>query len=216
MAFWITDKSREWVEAAEAERGHSTDAVWASKLLSDDLMRWSRWWLGLAVFVLAFVAAGVVGSVGMMLLIEPPGGGDTIVAIVVMVLAIVVLVAAAGMLWRLHRSGRRLARSLRWWLALRADAVPNQGFAGWVAPRAALFNPSVFVRVLTGTLAGLVAIFGFSMIGYALTENVVLLISAALWGVLGVACCIGQFGGVIRLVAGLGDADPVWSRIRGR
>lgn len=216
MAFWITDKAREWVDAAETESGHSTDAVWASKLLGDDLMRWSRWWLGLAVFVLAFVAAGVVGSVGMMLLIEPPGGGDTIMAVIVLVLTIVMLVAAVGMLWQLHRSGRRLARSLRWWLALRAGAVPNQGFVGWVAPRAALFNPSVFVRVLTGTLAGLVGIFGFSMIGYALTENVVLLISAALWGVLGVACCIGQFGGVIRLIAGLGDADPVWSRVRGR
>jgi hypothetical protein len=216
VAFWITDESGEWVDAAEAERGHPTDAVWVSRLLSDDLMRWSRWWLGFAGFVVAFVAAGVVGSVGMMLLIEAPGGGDTIVAVIVMVLAIVVLVAAAGLLWQLHRSGRRLARSLRWWLALRADAVPHQGFVGWVAPRAVLFNPSVFARVLTGTLAGLVGIFGFSMIGYALTENAVLLISAALWGVLGTASCIGQFGGVIRLVAGLGGSDPVRSRIRGR
>ncbi|GGU14631.1 hypothetical protein [Nocardioides albus] len=216
MAFWITDKAQEWVEAAETESGHSTDAVWASKLLSDDLMRGSRWWLGLAAFVLAFVAAGAAGSVGMMLLIEPPIGGDVIAAVLVMLLAIVVLVAAVGMLWQLHRSGRRLAHSLRWWLALRADAVPNQGFAGWVGPRAALFNPSVFVRVLTATLAGLVGIFGFSMIGYALTENAVLLISAALWGVLGTACLFGQLGGVMKLVAGLGDADPMWSRIRGR
>lgn len=216
MAFWITDKAQEWVEAAEAERGDSTDAVWASQLLSDDLMRWSRWWLGLAGFAIAFVAAGTAGSVGMMLFIEPPTGGDVVAAVIVVVLAVVVLGAAAWTLWRLHRSGRRLARSLRWWLALRAGAVPHQGFAGWVAPRAVLFNPSVFVRVLTATLAGLVGIFGLSMIGYALSENVVLLISATLWGVLGTACCIGQLGGVMRLVAGLGDTDPMWSRIRGR
>ncbi|TQL68967.1 hypothetical protein FB381_2868 [Nocardioides albertanoniae] len=216
MAFWIKDESREWIDSAEADRGNSTDAVWASKLLSDDLMRWSRWWVGLGMFVLAFVAAGFVGSLAMMLIVDAPGGGETVVAIVVTVLALVVLIAAAGVLWRLHRSGRRLARALRWWLALRADAVPNQGFGGWVAPRAALFNPSVFVRVLTSSLAGLVGIFGFSMIGYAFSENVVILIAAVLWGVLGVACCIGQLGGVMRLVAGLGDADPVWSRISGR
>jgi hypothetical protein len=37
-----------------------------------------------------------------------------------------------------------------------------------------------------------------------------------LWGVLGVACAVGQLGGVVRLVSGLGDADPVWNRIRAR
>lgn len=217
MAFWITDKAQEWVEAAESETGHSTDAVWASKLLSDDLMRWSRWWLGLAAFVVAFVAAAVAGSFGMMSLVDAPGGtGEVIVVLAVAVVAFVVLVVTSIVLWRLHRSGRRLARSLRWWLARRAYAVPNQGFAGWVAPRAALFNPAVFVRVLTATLAGLVGIFGFSMIGYSVTENAVLLISAVLWGVLGTACCIGQLGGVMRLVAGLGDADPIWSRVQGR
>lgn len=215
MAFWITDKAKEWVEAAESESGHSTDAVWASKLLSDDLMRWSRWWLGLAAFAVAFVAAATAGSLVMMLFIDAPGGaGEVVVVLAIAVAALVVLAVAAVVLWRMHRSGRRLARSLRWWLALRADAVPNQGFAGWVAPRAALFNPAVFVRVLTATLSGLVGIFGFSMIGYSVTENAVLLISAVLWGVLGTACCIGQLGGVMRLVAGLGDADPVWSRIQ--
>jgi hypothetical protein len=162
-------------------------------------------------------AAATAGSLTMMLFLDPPGsGGEVIVVLAIALVALVALAAAAVVLWRLHRSGRRLARSLRWWLGLRAGAVPDQGFAGWVAPRAALFNPAVFVRVLTATLAGLVGIFGFSMIGYSATENAVLLISAVLWGVLGTACCIGQLGGVIRLVAGLGEADPMWSRVRGR
>ena len=217
MAFWITDRAEEWVEAAESETGHSSDAVWASKLRSDDLMRWSRWWLGLAAFAVAFVAAATVGSLVMMLLIDAPGGaGEVVVVLAASAVALLVLVATTVVLWRLHRSGRRLARSLRWWLGLRAGAVPDQGFAGWVAPRAALFNPAVFVRVLTATLSGLVGIFGFSMIGYSVTENAVLLISAVLWGLLGTTCCLGQLGGVIRLVAGLGDADPVWNRIGGR
>lgn len=54
------------------------------------------------------------------------------------------------------------------------------------------------------------------MIGYSVAQSAVLLVAATLWGVLGTACCIGQLGGVMRLVAGLGDADPIWSRIRGR
>lgn len=132
-----------------------------------------------------------------------------------LVVAGVMLASCALVLWRLHRSGRRLARALRWWLALRAGALPDQGFAGWVAPRAVLGKPAVFVRVLTSTLSGLIGMFGSSMIGYSVTEAPVLLPTLVLWGVLGVACAVGQYGAVVRFVNGLGDADPVWSRIRG-
>lgn len=217
MAFWVAGRSREWVEAAESATGNSTDAVWASQLLRDDLMRWSRWWLGLGTFVGAFVTAGLAGSLGMTLVVDPPEQTSAVLMMVgVLVVTAVALVFCTVVLWRLHRSGRRLARALRWWLAQRADAVPDQGFAGWVAPRAALFAPAVFLRVLTATFSGLIGIFGFSMIGYSATEATVLLATLVLWGMLGVACTVGQLGGVVRLVSGLGDADPVWSRIRGR
>lgn len=73
VTFWITERAREWVEAAEVEGGNSTDAVWASQLLSDDLLRWSRWWLGLGTFLVALVAAVAAGSLGMTLAIDPPG-----------------------------------------------------------------------------------------------------------------------------------------------
>ncbi|NIK59439.1 hypothetical protein [Kribbella shirazensis] len=213
---WITDKSQEWVEAAESETGHSTDAVWASELLRDDLMRWSRWWLGLAAFVGAFTAAGTAGSLGMALLVDGPGDMGSVIAVAgILVVAVVTLAICAVVLWRLHRSGRRLARALRWWLGLRAGMVPR-GFAGWIAPRAVLFSPVVFLRVLTATLSGLIGIFGLSMIGYSVTEEAVLLLASTLWGLLGTASCVGQLGGVMRIVAGLADADPLWGRMRGR
>ena len=217
VAFWITDEAQEWVEAAESDAGHPTDAVSASQVLSDDLMRWSRWWLGLGTFVVAFLAAGTAGSLGMALLVDGPGDTGSVVTVVgVLVVAVVTLAICAVVLWRLYRSGRRLARALRWWLAHRAGAVPSRGFAGWIAPRAALVNPVVSLRVLTATLSGLIGIFGLSMIGYSVTEEAVLLIASMLWGLLGTACCLGQFGGVMRLVSGLADTDPLWGRIRGR
>lgn len=201
VAFWIMDKSQEWVDAAESESGDSTDAVWASQLLRDDLTRWSRWWLGLGAFVGAFVAAGTAGSLGMALLIDGPGDvGVAVVFASILVVGVVTLAICAIVLWRLHRSGRRLSRALRWWLGLRADSVPS-GFAGWIAPRAALFDPVVFVRVLTATLSGLIGVFGLSMIGYSVTEEPLLLLAVILWGLLGTACCLGQFGGAMRLVA---------------
>ncbi|GGR50639.1 hypothetical protein J2S40_000399 [Nocardioides luteus] len=215
MAFWITSRSQEWVAAAEADDGHFTDAVWASELLKEDLLRWSRWWLGLAAFVLAFAAVPFAGLLPMMLIVEAPsGGGEVLMVLAVTAIAVLVLAAAAVVLWLLHRSGRRLARSLRWWLAVRAGGSPAQGVAGWLAPRAVLFEAEVFVRVLTASLAGLVGIFGLSLIGFSIAQNPTMIVASALWGVLGTACCIGQTGGVMRLVAGLGDADPVWNRMR--
>jgi hypothetical protein len=217
VALWITDGGREWVEAAEKEAGQAADAVWASQLLSDDLMRWSRWWLGLGAFVVAFVAGGLAGALGTTLVVDRPAEAGAVAGMSgVLVVTAAALAGCTVVLWRLHRSGRRLARALRWWLALRADAVPDQGFAGWVAPRAVLMKPAVFVRVLTATISGLIGIFGFSSIGYAASDATVLLVALVLWGVLGVACTVGQMGGVVRLVNGLGDADPVWSRLRGR
>ncbi|HEY3558805.1 MAG TPA: hypothetical protein VGL05_15140 [Kribbella sp.] len=197
-----------WVEAAESETGQPTDAVWASQLLSESLMRWSRWWLGLGTFF----AAGTAGTLGMVLVLDDPG--SVIAVVCILVVAVVTLAMCAVVLWRLHRSGRRLARALRWWLALRAGVVPSRGFAGWLAPRAVLFKPVVFVRILTATLSGLVGIFGLSTIGYAVSENAMALLAAVLWGLLGTACCVGQFGGVMRLVSGLADDDPLWSMVR--
>lgn len=205
------DQSEEWVAGAESETGRSGDAVWASQLLCDDLMRWSRWWLGLGAFVVAFFAAGTAGTLGMLLVLD--GAGFVVVGILVVAVAVAALAVCGVVLWRLHRSGRRLARALRWWLGLRAVAVPSRGFAGWLAPRAVLFKPVVFVRVLTATLSGLIGIFGLSMIGYSVTQEAVLLLASILWGLLGTACFIGQLGGVMRLVSGLADDDPLWSTV---
>lgn len=73
LTIWITEPAQEWVEAAESETGHPTDAVSASQVVSDDLMRWPRWWLGLGTFVGAFFAAGTAGSLGMALVVDGPG-----------------------------------------------------------------------------------------------------------------------------------------------
>jgi hypothetical protein len=212
VSFWITDKALEWVEAAESEAGQPADAVWASQLVSADLMRWSRWWIGLGAFVVAFFAAGTAGMLGMAIVVESP---SYLIALAgLLAVAVAALAVCAVVLWRLHRSGRRLARALRWWLALRAGVIPDQGIAGWIAPRAVLFKPVVFVRILTGTLAGLIGIFGLTAIGYSVTEEAVLVLASASWGLLGTACCLGQFGAVMRLVSGLADADPLWSTVR--
>ncbi|TCC17905.1 hypothetical protein [Kribbella sindirgiensis] len=214
MTVWMLDKSAEWVAGAESETGQSSDAVWASQLLSDDLMRWSRWWLGLGAFVVAFFAAGTAGTLGMLLVLDGSDDeGPVVVVVGILVVAVATLAGCGVVLWRLHRSGRRLARALRWWLGLRAVAVPSRGFAGWLAPRAVLFKPVVFVRVLTATLSGLIGIFGLSMIGYSLTQEAMLLLASILWGLLGTACCVGQLGGVMRLVCGLADDDPLWSTV---
>ena len=79
-----------------------------------------------------------------------------------------------------------------------------------------MFNPAVFVRVMTSAFSGLFACFGFTAVAYAFAEDPSFAGPSIAWGVLGTACCVGQMGGVMRFVAGLGDADPVWSRIRGR
>lgn len=215
MAFWTTDKTRDWVEAAESETGHSSDAPWASQLLSDDLLRWSRWGVGVIAFGAAFIASAVAGPLVMMLAVDLPRDTTAVTEMIaVLAVAAVVLVICVVVLWRLHRSGRRLGRALGWWLILRATGT-HQGFADWVAPRAVLFKPTVFARVISSTVSGLVGIFGFSMIGYSITEDATLLLASVAWGVLGTASCFGQFGGILRLINGLGSADPVWNRIRG-
>lgn len=217
VIFGIRHGSRQWVDAAESATVHRTDITEASELLSNDLMRWSRWWLGLGAFSLGVVASAAAGSVGMMLLIDAPSGNaGMLVAVVVLTVAIAAVVTVTFLLWCLHRSGLRLARALRWWLTQGSGAIPKQAYSGWIAPRAALFDPAVLVRVLTSTLSGLVGVFGFSLFAHSLAEDPVLLITSMLWGLLGTACCVGQMGGVIRLVNGLAEADPLWSSIRGR
>lgn len=172
VVFWIRHGSRRRVDAAESGTGHTTDITGASELLRNDLMRWSRWWLGLGAFSLAVVASAAAGSVSMMLLIDAPSGtAGMLVAVVVAAVAVAALVTVTFVLWGLHRSGRRPARALRWWLIQRSGAMPERAFSGWVAPRAAFFNPAVFVRVLASTLAGLVGVFGFSLFAYALAER---------------------------------------------
>jgi hypothetical protein len=97
---------------------------------------------------------------------------------------------------------------------VRAEVIPNQGLVGWMAPRTVLFRPAVFVRVLTATVAGLLGVFGFGLLYYSVTQNAALVIASVLWGALGIGCCIGQLGAVMRLVIGLADADPLWNAIR--
>jgi hypothetical protein len=77
------------------------------------------------------------------------------------------------------------------------------------------FEPRVFVRIVTATLALLIAVGGIALFVRDLIEGPTSMTAAAATvGIVGAVSGIGQIGGVMRIVSGLSERDPLWVRIR--
>lgn len=202
------DDGAHGVAASPAEADH------AAAVLRADYERWSRWALGVVGFVLTvaggFVAAGLAATIAAL-------GRATAADVIVTVLAGLVALAGAALLVALWRSGRALATAASHWLrAPYAGGRRTPRAIGWVQARTVSFEPRIFVRLCTATLALLVGVGGTALFAYDLGGGGSLMtISTALVGVTGALSGLGQFGGVLRIVNGVSARDPLWSRLSG-
>lgn len=215
MAFvLIRPESRPFIDAARTPDARPLDADRAAAALRSDFERWSRWGLGLLGFVLAiggaFVVAGMIEAVRML------GGSPAAVDLVVIVVAAIVGLAGAGLLVALWWSGRRLLSAASWWLRVPYTTGGRQRRAGgWLGARTVNFEPRVFVRLVSAALALLIAVGGIALFVRDLNEQVTSMTAAsAVVGLIALVAGIGQIGGVMHLVSGLSEADPLWVRIR--
>jgi hypothetical protein len=215
MAFaLIRPSSRPHIDAARTPDARTVDADRFATVLRTDFERWSRWALGLGGFVLAiggaFFAAGMIEAVWML------GGSAALVDLVVIVIAVVVGLAGVAILVALWWSGRKILSAASWWLRLPYTAGGRQRRAGgWIRARTVNLEPRVFLRLVTAALALLLAVGGVALFIRDLTGDVTpMTAAAAVVGVIALVAGIGQLGGVMRLVSGLSEADPLWVRIR--
>lgn len=210
----ILPASRPLIAEAGSDDARPVEADRAAAALRADFERWSRWGLGILGFALAaggsFVAVGLIETVRM--LGGTPVGSD----LVTIVVAVIVTLAGVALLVLLWWSGRRLLSAATWWMRLPYTRGGRQRRAGgWLQARTVNFEPRVFVRIVTATLALLIAVGGIALFVRDLIEGSSELTAAA--GVVGVIAAlagIGQIGGVMRIVSGLSERDPLWVRIR--
>ncbi|MDE0547487.1 hypothetical protein [Microbacterium sp. C7(2022)] len=210
----ILDDSRAYLAGPVAEADtHSADR--AVGQLRADYERWARLGLGLLGFTGAILGAFFgVGLIGAMLEPGPPVG---VIDIVILVVAWAITLASAVLLVRLWQSGRALTRAAKQWM--RAPYIlggRQRTGAGWVTARTINLEPRILVRNITATLAVLLSLFGIAPAIRDMVEGNFDGFSASMLvaGFIALACGIGQMGGVITLVSGASEADPLWVRIR--
>lgn len=210
---WTTPDSAPYVAGPTPSRLGEADRAVA--VLRADAGRWSRWVLGVGAFGAAvvgvFVAVGVVGAI-----IDLGRAGPLDVGVVLAALALAL--AGLTVLVRLARSGRRLTRAAAAWLrAPYAAGLRSPDAAGWVRARTVNLEARVLARLATGALALLVGVAGVALTARDLVQGMSALTgAAAAVGAIGLASGAGQLAGVLRIVAALGEADPLWVRLRGR
>lgn len=179
--------------------------------LRADYQRWSR--LGVGVFGLVLSAFGALFAIGIPL----SGARLTALDLAVVVIGLVFIVVGVWVLIRLHLSGRAVLTALAWWTAepYRRGAAARCA-AGWAQARTVNYEPPIFVRITTSSLLGLFGLMGICMLWYPVEPGELDLRAAMVAvGVILALTSIGQMGGVMRLVSGLAEADPLWVRIRG-
>ncbi len=214
MAFSLTlPDSRPLIRAAESADADEWDADRAAEVLRRDVERWSRWALGVGSFVVgaggSFLATGFVGTIAML------GGSPAAVDVLALAACAIAGVAGLVMLVALWRSGRRTARAAAWWLRLPYRTGRQRSGVGWVHARAVNLEARILARIATASLALLLAVFGLSVVVRDLVEGVTsLTAAAAVLGLLSLAAGVGQLGGVMRIVSGMSERDPLWVRIR--
>lgn len=210
----ILPASRPLIAEAGSDEARPVEADRAATALRADFERWSRWGLGILGFALAgggaFVAAGLIGTVWIL------GGTPTGVDLVAIVVSALVALAGIVLLVLLWWSGRRLLSAATWWLRLPYVRGGRQRRAGgWLQARTVNFEPRVFVRILSATLALLIAVGGIALFVRDLIDGATSMTAAAATiGVVAALAGLGQIGGVMRLVSGLSERDPLWVRLR--
>lgn len=210
----IRAPSRLLIVAATAFDGSASDAERAAGVLRSDYERWSRWTLGLLSFVLAvvgsFIAVGLLGTVAML------GGVAAGLDLVALVLAGAVGVLGIAMLARLWWTGRQLVSAAVWWLRLphtRGGRVRRA--SGWVRARTVNLEPRIFARLTTATFALLLAVGGAALVLRDVNEGLTSFTAAtAVVAVVSGLAGLGQAAGVVHLVSGISEGDPVWARVR--
>lgn len=215
MAFeLILPASRPWIDVPSGGKAVA-EADRVAVMLRADYERWSRWALGLVCFGGSALGVFVVG--GMLDAIVALGGGGAPVDVVVIVIAAVVALAGAVGLVRLWQTGRTLTRAATEWLRLpyRHGGRTRRG-GGWVLARTTNFDPPIFARLTTAALAFLLAIGGVALALRDLAAGafVGLSATASLVGIIALVCALGQAGGVVRIVSGVSEGDPLWHRLR--
>lgn len=183
-------------------------------VLRADYERWSRWLMGLAAYALAVV--GSFGAVGMIVTMLRPGMRVSVVDVVVVIIALAVAAAGVWLLVRLWLSGRRMLRAATAWMRLPyIRGARARSTRGWVLARTTNFEPRIFIRLVTVSLALLMAVSGIALFFRGVVEGFdVSSVAALVVGLISLASGLGQAGGVMRLVSGMSEADPLWVRLR--
>lgn len=215
MAFaLILPASRPLLAADPVAPATPAEADRAAAALRGDYERWSRWAVGLGAFAAAvggtFLAGGLIATMVVI-------GVGTATDIAVVAIAGALAIAGGAVLAALWRSGRALTRAAALWLRVPYDTgrrAPRA--AGWVQARTVNIEPRILVRLITATLALLVAIGGVSLFVRDLGAGFsVLTVPVLLVGVCAALSGCGQIGGVMRIVDGMSARDPLWSRLVG-
>ncbi|UFU08174.1 hypothetical protein [Ruania halotolerans] len=221
MAFaWVRPQSQQWIEAQGNSEVNAVQADQAAALLRSDYERWSRWGLGVASFLGTSAGAVTVGLAADAVT-QSFTAFTTAEQLLVAGIAVVGLLLASAssiVLVRLWRTGRRLVRASIWWMKLPYTRWGRRRHAaGWIEARTVNFEPTIYARIATGSLAFLAGIFGLSML-FAPAEvrgDFTGMVTAfAVVGTLGISCGLGQIGGVMGIVSGVSERDPLWVRIR--
>ena len=183
-------------------------------VLRADYERWSRWLMGLVAYVLA--VAGAFLAVGMIVTMVRPGMRVAVSDVVIVIIALAIAGTGVWMLVRLWLSGRQLTRAAAAWMRLPyLRGARARSTRGWVHARTTNFEPRIFVRLVTVSLALLMAVSGIALFFRGVVEGYdVMSVAALVVGLISLASGLGQAGGVIRLVSGMSEADPLWVRLR--
>ena len=194
-----------------ADEGNARQAVDPRRQLRRDYDRFSRILVG-ALALLILTPFGLVATLGVPL----TAGRMTGIDIVMAVIGAVALAAGLWLLFMLHRSGRRILTALSWWnREPYRTGTATRTAGGWVRARSVNFEPPILLRIVTSSLVGLLGIFGLSAIAFpGSAQNPGFAAVLIAWGVVCVLTAVGQMGGVMHLVSGIAEQDPLWVRIR--
>ncbi len=134
-------------------------------------------------------------------------------------ICLVATAAALGgieLLIRLWWTGRRLVTAAAWWLRLPYEnGGRSRRHGGWLHARTINFEPPIFARLVTATLSCLIAIGTAALVVRDLNVGITsLTAAAAVVAVISGLSRLGQAGGVMRLVAGVSEGDPLRERVR--